>query len=82
MTRPRLHTSPEDAPPFDFNPGRLWTQPEAAAYLQVSDRYLRDSSCPKVLLPGKGETDRPLIRYEPSVVKEWATSHMRERRFA
>jgi hypothetical protein len=48
----------------------------------VSERYLRDSTCPKVLLPGKGETDRPLVRYERAVVKEWYSSHVRERRFA
>jgi hypothetical protein len=32
----------------------LWTQRQAAAYLGVSQRYLRDSSCPKLLLPGNG----------------------------
>jgi hypothetical protein len=76
---PRLH---RDVAEFTFSFDRLWTQPEAAAYLQVSERYLRDSTCPKVLLPGKGETDRPLVRYEPAVVKEWYSSHVRERRFA
>jgi hypothetical protein len=63
---------------YDFNFARFWTQPEAAAYLQVSERYLRYSTCPKVLLPGNGEADR---RYEPTVVKEWAVSRAVSRRF-
>lgn len=78
--KPRLHR--DVAPVYDFSFARLWTQPEAAAYLQVSERYLRYSTCPKVTLPGTGETDRPLIRYEPAVVREWALSHLKERRFA
>jgi hypothetical protein len=49
----------------------LWTQKQAAGYLQVSVRYLRESSCPKVLLPGNGERGKPLVRYEPITVREW-----------
>ena len=51
---------------------RLWTQNEAAYYLGVSARYLRDSDCPKVLLPGTGKKGQPLVRYEPAAVKSWA----------
>ena len=51
---------------------RLWTQLEAAYYLGVSARYLRDSDCPKVLLPGTGKKGQPLVRYEPAAVKSWA----------
>lgn len=50
----------------------LWTQAEAAYFLGVSTRYLRDSACPKVLLPGTGEKAQPLVRYDPSAVREWA----------
>jgi hypothetical protein len=48
----------------------LWTQPEAAAYLNVSVAYLRASSCPKVLLPAvRGR--KPLVRYSPEDVRSW-----------
>lgn len=49
---------------------RLWTQPEAAEYLQVSVAYLRRSSCPKVLLPpARGQ--KPIVRYVPDDVRSW-----------
>lgn len=51
---------------------RLWTQREAAAYLAVTTRYLRDSSCPKLLLPGCGAKHHPIVRYDPSEVRAWA----------
>ena len=51
---------------------RLWTQKEAAYFLGVSARYLRDSDCPKVLLPGNGAKGQPLVRYDPADVKAWA----------
>ena len=50
---------------------RLWTQREAAAFLGVSTRYLRDSSCPKILLPGSGRKGNPLVRYDPADVRTW-----------
>lgn len=50
----------------------LWTQREAAAYLRVSARFLRDSSCPKVLLPGNGKRGYAVIRYDPKEVRAWA----------
>jgi hypothetical protein len=49
----------------------LWSQKEAAYFLGVSTRYLRESSCPKVLLPGTGEKGQPLVRYEPAAVRQW-----------
>ena len=52
-------------------PASLWTQREAAAYLHVTPRYLRDSSCPKILLPGNGPHGRPIVRYEPRAVRHW-----------
>jgi hypothetical protein len=52
--------------------GHLWTQREAAAFLQVTTRYLRDSSCPKILLPGNGAKRQPLVRYDPDEVRSWA----------
>ncbi len=51
---------------------RLWNQREAAYYLGVSARYLRDSDCPKVLLPGNGKSGQPIVRYDPAGVKAWA----------
>jgi hypothetical protein len=53
-------------------PDRLWTQREAAAFLGVSTRYLRDSPCPKVLLPGTGSRGRAIVRYVPADVRSWA----------
>lgn len=53
---------------------RLWTQREAAYYLGVSTRYLRESSCPKILLPGGGEHQQPVVRYDPEQVKAWAAA--------
>lgn len=50
----------------------LWTQAQAADYLNVSIRYLRDSACPKVHLPGHGRRGRPLVRYNPKDVAAWA----------
>jgi hypothetical protein len=52
----------------------LWTQEEAATYLNVSTRYLRDSACPKTALPGNGEKGESLIRYKPEDVIRWADS--------
>lgn len=55
-------------------PESLWTQQDAAAHLRVSVRYLRASTCPKVLLPGNGRSRRQLVRYDPAQVRQWAES--------
>lgn len=52
----------------------LLTQPEAASLLHVSPRYLRDSACPKLLLPGTGSQGRAVVRYVRAEVLEWALS--------
>ena len=63
---------------------RLWTQKEAAVFLGVTPRYLRDSSCPKILLPGNGKKGIPVLRYDPGDVRRWAreraTNKRQERR--
>ena len=51
---------------------RLWNAREAATYLGVSPRYLRESSCPKLLLDGGGSRGRSVVRYVPDDVKTWA----------
>jgi hypothetical protein len=56
-------------------PPTLWTQKQAAEFLRVSVRYVRDSSIPKLLLPGKGPARRPLVRYDPHAVQEWYNRH-------
>lgn len=70
----QLHPLPDD---------RLWTQEEAAQFLSVSPRYIRESTCPKVLLPGNGERGQSLVRYDPAEVRAWArnwhTEHARRR---
>lgn len=54
------------------DPTHLWTQREAASYLSVTPRYLRESSCPKILLPGNGTKGYPVVRYDPSEVRAWS----------
>ena len=50
----------------------LFSQQEAAAYLGVKVRYLRDevSIVPREL-PGHGEKKRPLIRYHRDDLDQW-----------
>jgi hypothetical protein len=55
-------------------PDRLWTQREAAAFLGVTPRYLRDSTCPKILLPGNGKKGQPVVRYDSKQVREWVAA--------
>lgn len=71
---------PTDAVRLEFVPGRLMTQREAAALLAVSVRYLRESSCPKVLLPGHGARGKQLVRYDATEVQEWAAQWRTSRR--
>ena len=51
----------------------LWTQDQAARAMRVSVRYLRESTCPRVELPGNG---RPLLRYDPEVCRAWWRKHL------
>lgn len=60
----------------------LWTQREAADFLSVTPRYLRESSCPKILLPGNGVKGQPLVRYDPDDVRAWARSWHTDKRKA
>ena len=60
-------------------PPILWTQEQTAEALGVSVRYLRDSSCPKVLLPGNGRQGQPLVRYFPEDVRAWAMNWRQHR---
>jgi hypothetical protein len=69
-----------DALATSRNREHYWTQRDAAGFLSVSPRYLRASSCPKVLLPGTGKAGRPLVRYEREAVRAWAASHRSDRR--
>lgn len=58
----------------------LWTQKQTAAYLNVCERYLRDSSCPKVLLPGNGKKQKEsVIRYAPEAVLRWTANWSTEK---
>lgn len=67
--------SPVATPELD----KLLTQREAAELLRVSTRYLRESACPKVLLPGTGSHGRSVVRYVRAEVLEWATGWRRRR---
>ena len=62
----------DDRPDGLISETSLWTQREAAAYLGVSGRYLRDSTCPCVRLPGGGGRRRRVVRYFPGAVRAWA----------
>jgi hypothetical protein len=55
------------------------TQKEAATLLAVSPRYLRASSCPKILLPGLGKAGKPMVRYDRTAVLAWRDSHRSDR---
>ena len=61
---------------------RLWTQKDAADFCHVSPRYLRASSCPKLLLPSTGRAGKPLVRYNSTAVREWAAAYRSDRRTA
>lgn len=50
----------------------LLTQTQAAAALNVSTRYLRNSDCPKLFLPGNGRTGQPVLRYDLEQCVAWA----------
>ena len=73
------------APPSPCSEGidarRLWTQKEAAAYLVMSTRWLRDSNVPKILIPGNGSKGKPAIRYEKGAIDEWLDAHRTYRRY-
>lgn len=68
-------------PTDDPTPAGLWTQKEAASYLRVSARWLRDSGAPKTLLPGNGPQGKPVVRYRREDVDEWLESHRTTRRY-
>ena len=46
------------------------TPKEAAQMLRVSAGYLRNSDCPKVLLPTQGK--RAIVRYSRADIEAWA----------
>ena len=54
-------------PPRD----RLWTCNQIAARLGVCARTIRDSGCPKILLPPTKGHKRSMVRYDPVVVERW-----------
>lgn len=68
-----LGANSTDSPPGPELPSEL-TQREAARLLRVSVSYLRESSCPKHLLPGNGPRGRPLVRYLRDEVLAWASA--------
>ena len=54
------------------SPRELLRQPEAAEYLGVSVRYLRQrTDVPVILLPGHGDKGRPLLRYRRRDLDAW-----------
>jgi hypothetical protein len=50
----------------------LLSQKAAARLLGVSTSFLRQSSCPRVLVPGNGPVGKPLLRYSQTALLEWA----------
>jgi hypothetical protein len=54
---------------------QVMTQKEAAAAAKVSAGYLRNSDCPKLLLPGQGRSQKPVVRYLRSDVEAWLANH-------
>lgn len=66
-----MNTTTTHVAPKDPNLEKLWTLRAAADFLGVSERYLRDSDCPRLRLPGGGIKGQPLIRFMPEVVRAW-----------
>jgi hypothetical protein len=62
----------EQMPEIVGGESEILSQHEAAKLLQVSTRYLRDSGCPKLLLPSNGIHGRHLVRYIRVEVLAWA----------
>jgi hypothetical protein len=80
----RAPVPPLTAGPSSLQPApmtRLWTQVEAAEFLGMSPRWLRDSNAPKILLPGNGPRGRPTVRYDAYSLMEWAQAHSTTRRY-
>lgn len=50
---------------------QLWTPKQAAEAMRVSQRYLRDSDCPKVFLPSTRPGGRSVLRYDPDECRAW-----------
>jgi hypothetical protein len=71
LERARLESARNSQPELPND--RMWTEKEAATFLVMSTRWLRDSTVPKTTLPGKG--NRPTIRYAPEEVRAWEKAH-------
>jgi hypothetical protein len=69
------HIGPAEPVPTEALP-HLWSQDEAAKAMRVSVRYLRESTCPRVELPGNGDEGRPMLRYDPEVCRAWWRKHL------
>jgi hypothetical protein len=58
----------------------LWLQSEAAAYLRVSETYVRKSSLRKIFLPSLRTGGRPMLRYDPADVRAFGRERERKLR--
>jgi hypothetical protein len=70
----------QTAPESLYEP--LWTPKRTAEYLGMSERWLRCSSVPKVVLPGRrtpGKRARRTVRYLPSQVRAWVERQLTSR---
>jgi hypothetical protein len=54
------YPGPINEPSAKAQPERLVSQKQATVFLHVSQTYLRASSCPKVLLPGRAKATKSL----------------------
>lgn len=59
--------------------GGEWLPAHAAAFCNVSESFLRRSSCPKLKKAGAGVTQNHLIAYLPADVRQWNASRTVER---
>ncbi|HEU4587626.1 MAG TPA: hypothetical protein VFS11_03200 [Gemmatimonadales bacterium] len=60
----------------------LWTPKRTAKYLCMSERWLRASTVPKAVLPGRrtpGKRPRRTVRYVPSEVRAWVERQLTSR---
>lgn len=58
----------------------LWLQSEAAAYLRVSETYIRKSALKKRFLPSLKPGGRPMLRYDPDEVRAFGRERERKLR--
>lgn len=61
---------------------RLWTAQQAAAYLQIGVKWLRESGCPTIRLAITETATKTQVRYRKEDIDNWLETLNSNRRFA